>query len=72
MSRRSQKRKLNNKHYQRAFVEYWQAYNRWKAREPSRWRIFKWLKWKSERPHKPKAATEYAELHEKYGHNSWL
>lgn len=67
MSIRSQKRKLKDDSRQKkAFELYWQLYRRWEAREPSRWHIFAWLKWKSACPKKPKGADEYAELYDKH------
>lgn len=66
MSRRSQIRKLNNPRKYALSKQYWSAYYQWKNREPSRWRIFAWLKWKKERPHKPKWIDEYHELDKKY------
>ena len=67
MSRRSQKRKLRDKKHLRAYKIYSKAYCEWKRREPPVWRIFTWLRWKSERPYKPKDAVEYDELYDKYG-----
>lgn len=70
MSIRSQKRKLKDDSRQKkAFELYWRLYRKWEEREPSRWRIFAWLKWKSECPVKPKGADEYAELYDK--HYTW-
>lgn len=67
MSRRSKKRKLNNKHLENAWRRYNKAYNEWSRREPPMWHIFSWLKWKSERPYKPKTASEYEAASEEYG-----
>lgn len=66
MSRRSQKRKLRDKKHQRAYEIYWEAYCKWKRREPPMWRIFAWFRWASEEPRKPKDAAEYDELYDKY------
>lgn len=68
MSVKSQKRKANDKRRQKAHEVYWMAYCKWRDREPSRWHIIQWLKWRSERPYKPKRASEYAESCDKYGH----
>lgn len=69
MSVKSQKRKLKDKRRYELVMQYRQAYYKWAAREPSRWRIFAWLKWRSERPYRPKAVDEYDELEEKYRWN---
>lgn len=66
MSIKSQKRKLNNKRRYKLVRRYWDVYHEWRQLEPSRWCIFAWLKWKSERPYKPKAVDEYDELCGKY------
>lgn len=67
MSRRSKKRKLNNKHLENAYLRYYRAYNEWSRREPPMWCIFSWFKWNSERPYKPKTAREWDEISDEYG-----
>lgn len=66
MSRKSQKRKLRDMKHLRAIQVYNRAYNNWRRREPSKWRIFTWLRWRSEKPRKPKDAAEYDELRRWY------
>jgi hypothetical protein len=61
MSRRSIRRKMNNRQKYQLYPQYWKNYYRWKNAEPSRWRIFSWFKWKSECPYKPKWIDEYHE-----------
>ena len=73
MSRRSKIRKMNDPRTYELITRYRRIYNRWKDREPSRWRIFAWLKWNSERPHKPKLVDEYYEIDKKYGYwHRWI
>ena len=67
MSRKSQKRKLRDMKHLRAIEAYNRTYNNWRRREPSKWHIFTWLRWRSEKPRKPKDAVEYDELIGKHG-----
>lgn len=71
MSIRSQQRKVNDKRKAALAMQYSRARSNWREREPSRWRIFAWLKWKSECPKKPKWLDEYEDLEERYGRNYW-
>lgn len=66
MSRKSQKRKLNDKHRHDLAMKYWDAYHQWRRREPPLWRIFAHYKWKQERPYKPKWIDERDLLLDKY------
>ena len=66
MSVRSQRRKLQDGRRYELAQMYWHRYSVWANREPSRWRIFAWLKWKRERPFIPKWVEEYDALREKY------
>ena len=67
LSRRSKKRKIYDKHHKRSWEVFQKKYDKWRRREPSRWHIFAWLKWRSERPYKSKDAIEYEKLYDKYG-----
>lgn len=45
----------NRTNMRRALIKmYKRRYAAWANREPPRWRIISWLKWKSERPYMPK------------------
>ena len=49
--------KKNNYRHKRRIVlaeNYRKRYDNWRNREPSKLRIFAWLRWKSEKPMKPK------------------
>ena len=37
---------------------YYYRRRKWRHREPPRWRIFAWIRWKSEEPKKPKWLLE--------------
>ena len=67
MSRKSKRRKLNNKHLENAWRRYNKAYGKWSRREPPIWRIFAWLRWRHERPYKPKTASEYEAAEKEFG-----
>lgn len=51
----------NNKRAKRRIAlraNYYDRRSQWYKRQPSRWRIFAWLRWKSEEPKKPKWLQE--------------
>jgi hypothetical protein len=62
MSRKSQKRTIYNPRKVELIRQYWRTYYAWKDREPSKWRIISWLKWRDERPEMPKWMQEYSEM----------
>lgn len=66
MSRKSKYRKAMDKRRDELFKQYLKRYYDWLSRKPSRWRIFAHMKWKAERPHKPKWIDEYRELWHEY------
>ena len=68
MSIRSKQRKARNVNRYKLARMYWSRYSAWANREPSRWRIFAWLKWRREQPYMPKWLDEYEELLDKYWH----
>lgn len=39
-------------------INYYDRRQKWRAREPDWWRIFAWIRWKSEEPKKPKWLRE--------------
>ena len=56
----------NNYRYKRRIAlmyNFWYRRRRWKDREPPRWRILAWIRWKSEEPKPPKW------LKEQWGHD---
>lgn len=56
---------MANKQQKREY--YYRRMRKWKEREPSRWHIFKWLKWKREKPVKP----DWLDKWEKQNLNPW-
>lgn len=43
---------------------------KWKHKEPPMWRIFAWIRWKSEEPQKPKWLKEEEQWWRRYDHGS--
>ena len=58
-------RKKNNHRNKRRVAlkaNYYYRHRQWLEREPAWWRIFEWIRWKSEKPKKPKWLQEEEEL----------
>ena len=53
-------KKNNHRDKRRAVLarNYYNRYWNWYRREPPKWRIFVWIRWRSEEPRKPKWLEE--------------